>query len=112
MSLKPVEREEYVPGNEELCVGPASGCISGERIITRHMRMDHFDLMLLYELTQCSRTRNIKSVAERQDSNLFRWYPELADQWRPWPHCGVEIMPAIHEGVTQINKVTLPTAKG
>jgi hypothetical protein len=110
--LKPVEREEYVPGNEELCVGPASSCISRERIITRHMRMDHFDLMLLYKLTQCSRTRNIKSITERQDPNLISGYPELANQWRPWPHCSVKIMPAVHKGVTQIYKVTLASAKG
>ena len=110
--MKPVQREEYVPGNEELCVGPASSRIGGERIITRHMRMDHFDLMLLYKLTQCSRTRNIKSVTERHDSNLFTGYPELANQGRPRPHCGVKIMPTVQECVTQINKVTLATAKG
>ena len=86
-------------------------CISGERIISRHVRVNNFDPLLRDEASQLVRAGDVERVAQRQRLDSFAIEFQVSDQRRLRAQNGVDVVSAREERVCEISNVTLAAAE-
>jgi hypothetical protein len=109
--MKSIEREKHVARDDEFRVAVATRCVRSERVVTRQVRVNNFDLVLPYEACQVVRAADVERVAQRQHFDVGRRHAHVLDHGRLRPHDEVEIVPAFDQRVAQIGNVSFAAAK-
>jgi len=86
--------------------------ISGEGIVAGHMRMNHFDFMLLYKAIQVSSAGRVERIAQWECFYIRDRHPQMCEQGRLRPDCDIKIMTAGDEGIRKVSQIALAAAKG
>jgi len=85
---------------------------SGEGVIAGHVRMNHFDFMLLYKASQIPSAGRVERIAQWEYFDIRDRYLHMCEQWRLPACCKIKIMAAGNERIREVSQVALTAAKG
>ena len=85
---------------------------SGEGVIAGHVRMNHFDFMLLYKACQLSSAGRVERIAQWQCFYIRDRHLQMCQQGRLRAHCDIKIMAAANQGIREVSQIALAAAKG
>src|SRR5260370_11798048 len=110
--MKTVQGKENMARDDKLRDWATACSVGREGIVAGHVRMNHFDLMVLYKASQIASARRVDGIAERKSFDVVHGDFQVREQWRLRAQHGIKIMTAINEGICQINQITLTAAEG
>src|SRR5712664_2226094 len=87
-------------------------CVSGERIITGHVRMNYLDIVFADQSCKLARALYVQRIPQRERRNILsRNSSEFIVQSSMSPQRDKDLVAAIDETVCKLRKMTLATAK-
>src|SRR5258705_11398684 len=110
--MKTVQRKENMASDNKLRDWAAARCVSGEGIVAGHMRMNHFNFVLLYKASQVSCAGCVERIAQWERFYIRDRHPQMCEQGRLRPDCHIKIMTAGDEGIRKVSQIALAAAKG
>ena len=110
--MQSVQRKKHVPGQYQSGNRiPADG-VSGQRIITRHVRMNYLNIVFVDHCREKPGAVYIQRISQRQHRNIFFCnFAELIVQTRVMPQRDENFVAAFDQTIGKISQVTLAAAK-